>query len=349
MHERRLIGAGPTHRRGSQQPPSGWAVVACLQERRISLRFFRSQAAAYVLLPLASLCWAGNHIVARLASGKVPPASLAVVRWALIVAMLAVVAKPHLQRDWPAIKRHLGPMLLLSVTGGGVFGTLQFLALNYTTALNMGVVGSVAPAFIVIASYLLFGDRLNTRQTIGVVVSLSGVLAIVSQLSLERLVTFTFNAGDLIIILNMVLWAIYSACLRLAPPVHTLSFLFAMALIAGLVNIPVAAYEYSIDYRLQLDVLTTGTVFYAAFITTLLGYITWNRGVAIVGAPRASAFLNTIPIFSGILATTLLGEKLQTFHVVGFVLIIAGVTLAARPAATPRPVTADARSPPQPR
>ncbi|HWB45152.1 MAG TPA: DMT family transporter [Hyphomicrobiaceae bacterium] len=312
--------------------------------------FFRSQAAAYILLPLASLCWAGNHIVARLASGTVPPGGLAVARWIVVVAILAVTAVPHLRRDWPAIRRRLGPMLLLSITGGGVFGTLQFVALNYTTALNMGVVGSVAPAFIVIASYLLFGDRLNARQALGVAISLSGVLAIVSQLSLERLLTFSFNAGDLIIILNMMLWAIYSACLRLAPPVHIMSFLFAMALVAGLVNIPLAAYEYSIEYSLQPNLLTAGTILYAALFTTLLGYITWNRGVAIVGAPRASAFLNTIPIFAGILATTLLGEKLQPFHVVGFILIIAGVTLAARPAAaSARPATAGAGSSPQPR
>ena len=70
---------------------------------------------------------------------------------------------------------------------------------------------------------------------------------------------------------------------------------------------------------------------YAALFTSLLAFMAWNRGIDLIGAPRASAFLHTIPLFSALLATSLLGEKLMPFHIVGFVLILAGVSLAARP------------------
>ncbi len=296
-------------------------------------RFLRSQAAAYFLLPLAAACWAGNHVIARAAGGHVPPASLAVVRWIVVALVVLPFALANARGDWPKLKRSGGLMLLFAITGGGAFGTLQFVALHFTTALNMGVVGSVAPAFIVAASWILFGDRLGPLQLLGVLVSLSGVVAIVSRLDLDRLASFSFNGGDLIIIANMVLWAIYSACLRLRPNIHPMTFILVIAVIAGLGNVPFAALEYAFGYRLQPTTLTLATLLYAAFITTLLAYVAWNRGIDIVGAPRASAFLHTIPLFSAILATTILGETVEAYHVLGFFLIIAGVSLAARPSA----------------
>ncbi len=291
----------------------------------------RSQAAAYLLLPLASLCWAGNHIVARAASGHVPPASLAVVRWTVVALLVGLLGSAHVRADWPKIKAHLGILAFLGIIGGAIFGTLQFVALQYTTALNMGVVGSVAPAFIVAASWMLFGDRLGPLQLTGVLVSLAGVLAIVSQLDPARLAGVSFNGGDLMIIINMVFWGVYCACLKLRPPIHPLSFLLAVAVVSGIANIPFALWEHAAGFRLQASALTAGAILYAALFTSLLAYVAWNRGIDLVGAPRASAFLHTIPVFSAVLATTLLGESLMLYHVVGFVLILAGVSLAARP------------------
>lgn len=295
----------------------------------------RSQTAAYGLLLVAAASWAGNHVIARAAGGHVPPASLAVVRWIVVGAIVLPFALFHLRRDWPKLKAHRGVIFLFAITGGGLFGTLQFVALHYTTALNMGLVGSVSPAFIVAASWLLFRDRLNALQMLGVLVSLSGVVAIISRLDVGRLASFSFNGGDLIILANMVLWALYSACLRLRPDIHPMTFMLAMAVIAGLGNVPFAMAEYAYDYRLQATPLTYLTIAYAAIVTTLIAYFAWNRGIDIVGAPRASAFLHTIPVFSASLATTVLGETIETYHILGFALILAGVTLAARPGTKP--------------
>jgi drug/metabolite transporter (DMT)-like permease len=315
----------------SPAPRIGAAIASDPRKTAPVPPFLRSQAAAYVLLPLASMCWAGNHIVARAASGHVPPASLAVVRWIVVGLLVGLAGSAHIRADWPMIKSHLGILAFLGILGGAIFGTLQFVALQYTAALNMGVVGSVAPAFIVAASWLLFGDRLGPLQLTGVFISLTGVLAIVSQLDPGRLAGLSFNGGDLMIIVNMVFWGVYCACLKLRPPIHPLSFLLAVATVSAIANIPFAIWEYAADFRLQPTALTAGTILYAALFTSLLAFVAWNRGIDVVGAPRASAFLHTIPVFSALLATTLLGESLMLYHIVGFVLILAGVSLAARP------------------
>ena len=295
------------------------------------IAFLRSATAAYVLLPVAAASWAGNHIVARAIGSYVPAASLSLVRWLLVALVIAVGAGRHVIRDWPVLRQRLPLMLFLALMGGSIFGTMQYVTLQYTTALNMGVVGSISPVFIVAASWLLFGDRLGALQLLGVGVSLTGVLAIMSQLSLQRLLDLSFNFGDLLIIANMVFWAIYCACLRLRPNVHAMSFLFVFALASALFVLPFAAWEFAIGWRLLLEPLSVFAVFYAALVTSLLAYLAWNRGIELVGAPRASAFLHTIPLFAAVFATSLLGERLYPFHVVGFALILAGVTLAARP------------------
>jgi drug/metabolite transporter (DMT)-like permease len=302
---------------------------------RVSLQtpiaFLRSPAAAYLLLPMAAASWAGNHIVARAIGGYVPAASLSLVRWILVALLIGMFAGRHVVRDWPQMRQKLRPMLFLSLVGGSIFGTMQYVTLQYTSALNMGVVGSIAPVFIVAASWLLFGDRLGALQLFGVMVSLTGVLAIVSQLDLQRLLGLSFNFGDLLIIANMAFWAIYCACLRLRPSVHAMSFLCVFAVFSALFVLPFAAWEFAIGWRLLFEPLTLFAIAYAALITSLVAYVAWNRGVELVGAPRASAFLHTIPLFAAVFATSLLGERLHPYHVVGFLLILAGVTLAARP------------------
>ena len=292
--------------------------------------FWRSPAAAYVLLPVAAASWAGNHIVARAVGSYAPAASLSLLRWMLVAFLIALFAGRRLITDLPLLRQSLGLMLFLSLLGGSIFGTMQYVTLQYTTALNMGVVGSISPVFIVAASWLLFGDRLGRVQLFGVGVSLAGVLAIVSQLNAQRLLALSFNFGDLLIIVNMLFWAIYCACLRLRPNVHAMSFLFVLAVFSALFLLPFAAWEFAVGWRLDVEPLTIFAIVYAALVTSLVAYVAWNRGVELVGAPRAGAFLHTIPLFAAVFATSLLGERLYPYHIVGFVLILAGVSLAAR-------------------
>ena len=289
-----------------------------------------SAPVAAVLLVIATFSWAGNHAIARATHAHVPPWSLNFARWLIVAVVMGVVAAPALRRDWRLIIAHAPVLTFLGVIGCGVFGTLQYVGLKYTGALNMGVFNSVAPAFIALASFLIFRDAVGFVQMLGIAISLSGVLAIVTRLDLDNLMSMSFNGGDLILVLNMGLWAIYSACLRLRPPIASTSFLFAMAVPAALVTAPMAAVEYAEGLQLAPDIETIGTVLYAGFITSMLSYICWGRGVATLGVARAGAFLHLVPLFGTLLATTFLGEIFGLHHLIGLALILSGVTLAVR-------------------
>lgn len=286
---------------------------------------------AYLLLAIAPLCWAGNHVVGRAVAGVVPSAGLSVLRWSLAVLILLPFAWPHLRREAHLMWSRPWTMLFLASTGAGIFGTMQFVVAEWTSALNMSVINSTAPIMILLASRLLFGERLRALQLAGVAISTLGLLAIVTQGQPARLMALSFERGDLMVLANMCLWATYCACLRLRPMVHWLSFTFAVALLSALINVPIAIAEHSWGRQLEATPATLLAVLYAGVCTSVIAYASWNRGVELIGAPRASAFLHLIPIYGAILATTLLGESLKAFHVAGCALILAGVWLAARP------------------
>jgi drug/metabolite transporter (DMT)-like permease len=287
---------------------------------------------AYLLVAIAALCWSGNHILGRAIAGHVPPFAISTVRWLVPALILWPFARPHLARDWPAIRKHWKLILFLGIIGGALFGALQYIGLQYTTAINVSVLNSLAPVLIGAAGVALFGDRLTGSQMLGVTVSLAGVLVIISKASLAALGNFGFNWGDLIILLNMVMWAVYSACLRLRPPLHWLSFTFVLAVISGLATLPFWILEHAGGHTLQPTLLTVGALAYVSIFPSLVAYACWNRGVELIGANRAGMFLHLIPLYSAVLAGLLLGESLMLYHVAGFLLILGGVWLAARKA-----------------
>lgn len=285
---------------------------------------------AYLLLAFASLCWSGNHIVGRAIAGHVPPMAISVARWLVPMLVILLVARAHLVRDWPAIRKDWRIMLFFGLAGGAVFGALQYVALNLTTALNVSVLNSLGPVFIVAAGALIYRDRLTLMQALGIAVSLLGVLVIVTRADLRALLGLSFNLGDILIVLNQAIWAFYSIFLRKKPAIHWLSFMFVLAVISTVTTIPLAIAEHLAGAPLHADWITAGAILFVGIFPSFLAFASWNGGVALIGTNRAGPFLHLIPLYSALLATFLLGERLMAFHAAGFALILAGVWLAAR-------------------
>jgi drug/metabolite transporter (DMT)-like permease len=287
---------------------------------------------AYLLLALTALFWSGNHVVGRAIAGEVPPLGISTLRWLLPLILLWPFARPHLARDWPVIRSHWMVLLWVGLTGGAIFSALQYVGLQLTTALNVSVINSLTPVVIVAAGALIFGDRLGRVQLTGVMISLVGVLVIVARGDPTTLRDLNFNWGDVIIVFNMAIFGVYSAWLRRVPPLHWMSFLFVVAAVSVLGTTPFFVWEHLSGFTFQATWLTALAIVYVPIFPSVLGFVFWTRGVALIGANRAGPFLHLIPIYSALLASVLLGEALRGFHIVGFVLILLGVWLAARKA-----------------
>ena len=285
---------------------------------------------AYLLLALTALFWAGNFVLGRGVHQHVPPIALAWTRWCMATLIIAPFALSHLKRDWPVIRANMPLLLFFGIIGVGAFNTLSYSGLNYTTALNALVLQSSGPILIVVVSFLIFGDRISPRQTLGITVSLTGVLVMVARGDFSVLAGFELNRGDLLLIAALALWGLYTACLRKRPAIHWLSFAATTFLIGAAVNTPFFVWEHLNSRQLQFDAQTLAAITYVSIFPSVLAYICFNRGVELIGANRAGICLHLVPLFGAVLAIALLDEQPRAYHFIGIALILAGVTLAAR-------------------
>ena len=284
----------------------------------------------YLLLCITALCWAGNTVVGRLAAGHVPPVTLAFLRWTIAFALLLPFAWKHLVRDWPAIRGKLGVMIVLSVTGIGMFNTLQYWALEHTQALNALLLQSAGPLIVAVWSLILLGVRLTAAQAIGVLVSLSGVLVILMHGDLTALKNVQFNEGDVIFLVAMVIFSLYSVLTLKKPAIHGLSFAAFTFGAGAACLIPLEIWELSARPVMKLDGPNLLTLFYVSVFPSTLAYLCFNRGVRLIGANRAAPFFHVVPVFGSIMAMVFLGELPQAFHFIGFALVLSGVFVASR-------------------
>jgi len=292
----------------------------------------------FLLLTSTPFFWACNWIIGRGLSASIPPMAMTFYRWLFAILILAPFAWPHLKRDWPVIWKNRRSMLLLGMVGVGSHNALAYLGLNFTTAINGVILNSFIPVMIIALSWIFLRQRLSPIQLAGVTISLSGVLAILSRGSLETLATLTLNRGDLFVILSMLLWSIYTICLRWKPPgLNMLSFLLVIACIGDTDILPFYLVETALGFRASFTALNIAALLGVALFSSVLAYIFWNRGVEQVGASVAGLFVHLMPVFGTILAWIFLDEKLQAFHIAGIALILTGIYVTSRKAAPPVP------------
>lgn len=285
---------------------------------------------AYLLLVFMALFWAGNQVLGRAVVGQIPPVHYSFLRWTGATLLILPFAWSRLRGDWPNIRARWLYLVVIGIVGGGMFNTLQYIGLNYTTALNSLVLNSTGPIFIGLACFLAFGDRISAAQMLGTAVSSVGVLAIVTRGDIGALQSMAFNVGDLLILLGMATNGFYTAYLRQRPQIHWLSFLFCLFLMSALFNLPLVIWElYSVG-TMVVSPFTLAAVAYVAVVPSILAYICFTRGVELIGGVRAGIFLHLIPVFGAALAIGLLGEPPGLYHLGGFALILAGVSLASR-------------------
>ncbi|WP_417819081.1 DMT family transporter [Tritonibacter scottomollicae] len=290
---------------------------------------------AYVLLSLTALFWAGNSIVGRAARDLTPPATLAFWRWGLALLLLLPLAWPHLKRDWPVLKANWRMMLLLGALGIGAFNTLLYTGLQTTTALNAMLLQAAQPALILIMGAFLMRDHVSLRQTGGVIISLVGVLAIISQGNAAALIALDLNRGDAVIGFAVLLWSVYAVMLRRRPDVHPFSFLAATLMIGVVCIIPFYIAEIASGHLIVTSRESGLAIAYVAIFPSFFAYLFFNRGVELIGSAATGQFMNILPVMGAGLAMLFLGEQLYIFHVAGIALIFAGIFVAGKGTASP--------------
>lgn len=284
----------------------------------------------YLLLTLTVLFWSGNFILGRGVRDLIPPISLNFWRWVGALVILLPVGLPRILKQRSLFARHWKLLAVLSIPAIAVFNTFVYQALQSTTATNTVLVNAMIPVFIGLVSWFVFHEAMNRRQVVGVAISLAGLLLIVTRGQLGILRGVGFSAGDLWTLGASLAWALYSVLLRKRPahmdPIAFLTFIVVMGLAAIL---PFYLWELIKYGGFSLTKATLASIAYVSVFPSVLSFIFWNSGVAIVGANRAGIFIHLMPLFSIVLAFIFLGEQPRIFHLVGMVLIFSGISLTA--------------------
>lgn len=285
----------------------------------------------FLLLTLTALFWSGNWIIGRGTVGDVPPIALAWWRWVLALLFMMPLAHPQIRAAWPAIRQHWKKLVFFGVLGTGYHNMFSYLGLQYTTATNGVMLNSAIPVFTLILGVLFFGQRLRWVQTVGVTVSLCGVLAILSRGDAGVLAQVKLNVGDMILLASMVQWAWYTHALKWRPDnVPALAFLAVCAFVGVCAMTPTYVISLAAGQEIRWSWQVALALLYVGLVPSYLGYIFWNRGVELAGPEVASLFIHLMPVFGSLLAWVFLDERLHAFHLIGISLIIAGILVASR-------------------
>ncbi len=286
----------------------------------------------YLILTLTAVLWAGNAIVGKLAAGHVSPFLLTSLRWTVATAILLPLASKFLRRDASLIRANLVFIFLLGAFGFACFNNLFYLALNYTTSINVAIEQASMPLIVFALNFALFSTRVTRLQVLGFVLTLVGVALTISGGDLTDLASLKINVGDLYMLIAVLLYAVYSVALSRKPDLHWLSFITVLAAAALIASLPFALWEFIAGRMVAPDATGWAAVLYVAIAPAIVAQLFWVRGLELIGSNRGGVFINLVPIFTAIMAVGLLGEKFAAHHAIALALVIAGVWLSQKTA-----------------
>jgi drug/metabolite transporter (DMT)-like permease len=282
------------------------------------------------MLVCATLFWAGNFTIGKFAFlENIPPNTLAFLRWSLVWIILFPFTYKEVLKLKNNIKQNLSLFSILGFTSVCIFTSFTYNALNYTQVINASLFNTAIPVTIILVCFLLKIEKTNIFQISGLLISVLGILAIITRLDLNILLSLNFNKGDLFMIGAIIAWGIYSAYLRKQTFNVSLLALVHIICTFGLIFLlPL----FILDVMQGKTIETSSNLFYIliyiAIFPSIGSYYCWAGAVAIIGANRAGIFLSLIPLFSTIFAILFFNEKFLFFHLIGSILIILGLFLS---------------------
>ena len=284
-----------------------------------------------LFLVLPPLLWASNAIVGRLAAGAIPPITLNFLRWVVAILVLLPFVWRRLRQDWPLARK---AWVVLAATGflsTTTYNALQYFALTTSSPINVALITAAGPIFTLLMGWLFFQATISRAATLGAVVSLVGVAWVLLRGELLNATRIDFVSGDLFMLLAIALWSLYTWLLRGRPAEMSGYSVLTMQMAWGLLfAVPMVLAEWFLGgySAIAWSPKIYSMILFVALGPALLAYLCYQQAVLRTGSQLPMFFLNLTPVFAALMAVVLLGEFPELYHVVGLVLIVAGIVLA---------------------
>lgn len=279
----------------------------------------------WILLVLCNLFWAGNYVIGKYVVAEVTPLMITFSRWLMASFLLLGIASYFEKPKWRVVIKEWPLLTTLGILGIIGYNLALYSALDYTSSTNASLVNALNPGVIVICSTIILKEKFSKLQGTGIILSLLGVIVILTGGNVSKLFEVEYNKGDLLMIVAIVTWALYSVLgkkLKNTPPI-TASGL--SALIATIIMAPFVMSQ-GIDVR-ELSSLAINGILYMTIFPSVLSFIFWNVAIRQIGANQTGIFLNLIPVFTAIISW-ILGNNITMVQLSGGALVFIGVYLA---------------------
>ena len=279
---------------------------------------------AWLLLIICNLFWAGNYVFGKFVVAEMSPIWITFIRWSGASLILLAIAYYLERPQWKAIIKVWPTLLILGCVGIVGYNLTLYSALDYTSSTNAALISALNPGVIVLASLVLFRDKISKAQAIGLAISLVGVFIILTKGRLTELLVVEYNRGDLLMLVAVVMWTIYTLLGKRLTTIRPITATAIAALIATFIMAPFALVQ-GIEFA-SISKLATIGLLYMIIFPSVGSFVFWNLSVQEIGANQAGIFLNLIPVFTGIISWGL-GERITGAQVFGGLFVFAGVYL----------------------
>ena len=282
------------------------------------------------MLVCATLFWSGNFIVGKFAFlENIPPLSLVFYRWFLVWIILLPFTYKEIIKYKDIIFNNLPLLFFLGFTSVGLFNSFTYLSLIHTQVINSTLFNTAIPAVIILLCFLFKIEKTNKFQILGLIISVLGIISIITKLDIKIFLSLNFNKGDIIMIGGVITWGIYSTLLKKKKFTLPLLTLVHVICTFGLICVfPQFFYEFSQGQFIEFNTNLIYILIFLALFPSIGSYYCWAGAVSIIGANRAGIFLSLIPLFSTIMAIIFFNEQFKLFHLIGATLIILGLFLS---------------------
>jgi drug/metabolite transporter (DMT)-like permease len=280
---------------------------------------------AYCLLILTTFCWGLNAVFARMAAGEISPMLLVSIRWLGTFILLVLFAGRTIMEGLPAIRQHMGYTFLMGLVGLGGFGTLIYYSAYYTTAVNIGIIQGAMPAIVLVGSCWLFRISVNYIQIVGVAVTMLGVVFVSINGEFEKLMSLSFNKGDLLMLIAVLLYGAYTIGLRRKHNLSSILLFASVVFWAFISTLPLTIYEFASGKTVWPDDNVWIIVGLIVLLPSFLSQICFIASVKLIGPARSGVFVNLVPVFASFLAVQLLGEAFELYHGLSLLLVLSGI------------------------
>jgi len=289
-----------------------------------------SRYAAILGLVFTSIFWSGNIYVSKILLGEVSPVALNLIRWTLAFVVLTPFAIKQTLACWSEIKRSIIQLSIFGFLGVTAYNSLLYSAAYTTGGINIALISTLTPLATFIVAWIYLGQAPTAKQNSGFILGIIGVLFLLGQGSIDVLMAMRFKAGDQLMLIAVALWAIYTVYSTKKPKgLSALTFLYVTTLLGALMTIPAAMWEWHAgQFMFVVNSTSYKAIIYVGIFPSVVSYLLFNYGVAVLGAKSASLCSYLLPVFTAIIAILFLGESIRYYHVVSQVFVFTGLFVA---------------------